>query len=209
MKKSAAALAAVFVVIILAPGIHCLERGPMKPIAPLMIEHRQIEGMLMVMEKATAKIKTSGHVEPAFIAAVIDFIVIYGDKTHHGKEEAILFAELAKKKLSAEHKRMMDELVEAHRAARRLVDSLAAANKDYAGGNTAALSQIAAILEKMTALYHAHILKEDRQFFLPAMDYFSKAEQDEMLGRMREYDRQMIHVKYKQVVQDWAKRYSP
>ena len=209
MKKNAAALAVVFVVIFCAPGIYCLERGPMKPIAPLMIEHRQIEKMLLVMEKATDEIKASGRIDPDFISAVIDFVAIYGDKTHHGKEEAILFAELAKKDISAEHKRIMDELAEEHRQARRLVESLAAAKKDYAGGNTAALSQIVAILEKMTAIYHAHIFKEDRQFFLPAMDYFSKAEQDEMLGRMREYDSHMIHVKYKQVIQDWAERFSP
>ena len=170
MKKSAVALAVVLFVILCAPGIHCRERGPMKPIAPLMIEHRQIDRMLLVMEKAAAEIKTSSRVDPAFIDAVIDFVMFYGDKTHHGKEETILFAELAKKKISAEHKRIMDELVEEHRAAVRLAESLAAAKRDYVGGDTEAISRIAAILEKMTAHYHAHIFKEDRQFFLPAMD---------------------------------------
>ena len=209
MNKSSAALGIVFVLLFLAPGIHCQERGPMKPIAPLMIEHRQIDRMLLVMEKATAEIKSTNRVDPAFIDAVMDFVVFYGDKTHHGKEEAILFAELAKKEISAEHKRIMEELIQEHRAAIDLVNSLAAAKQDYLGGNTAALFEIVALLEKMTAHYHAHIYKEDRQFFIPVMDYFSKDEQDEMLIRMREYDSRMIHIKYKQVIQDWAERFSP
>ena len=209
MKKSSAALVIVFVVLFWATGIYCQERGPMKPIAPLMIEHRQIDRMLLVMEKATAEIKSTNRVDPAFIDAVMDFVVFYGDKTHHGKEEAILFAELAKKEISAEHKRIMEELTQEHRAARSFVDSLAATKQDYLGGNTAALSQILALLEKMTAHYHAHIYKEDRQFFIPVMNYFSKAEQEEMLMKMREYDSRMIHVKYKQVIQDWAERFSP
>ncbi len=44
----------------------------------------------------------------------------------------------------------------------------------------------------MTALvefYPRHIDKEDKHFFLPVMEYFSREEKDALLARMDEFDR--------------------
>jgi hemerythrin-like domain-containing protein len=46
-----------------------------------------------------------------------------------------------------------------------------------------------------------HIRKEDKDFFIPVMAYFSEAEQDAMLDEMWESDRDMIHEKYEDVVE--------
>ena len=45
-----------------------------------------------------------------------------------------------------------------------------------------------------------HIEKEDKHFFIPAMDYFSRDEQQKMLDEFREFDRKMIHEKYRAMV---------
>ena len=58
----------------------------------------------------------------------VDLIRTYADRTHHGKEEDILFRELAKKQLSQEHQKTMNELVEDHVSGRRMVTSLVNAN---------------------------------------------------------------------------------
>ncbi len=49
--------------------------------------------------------------------------------------------------------------------------------------------------------YPVHIEKEDKHFFLPCLGYFSKEEQDIMLGEFWEFDRKMIHEKYRKVVE--------
>ena len=174
--------------------------GPMKPIAPLMIEHRLIDRMVAVMEIHAAAAKETGKVDPAFIDTVVDFFRMYGDKAHHGKEEAILFRELLKKKISAAHKNILHELLAEHAMARKVIDSLAAAKERYIRGDKEALSDIVGALHKLTELYPKHIVKEDKHFFIPVMKYFSKGEQDAMLEEMWEYDRNMIHVKYRDVV---------
>ena len=57
----------------------------------LMIEHRLIERMLSVIKDVIAKIKTKHKVNTVFVDIAVDLIRVYADRTHHGKEEDILF----------------------------------------------------------------------------------------------------------------------
>jgi hypothetical protein len=45
-------------------------------------------------------------------------------------------------------------------------------------------------------------LKEDKSFFYPSLEYFSKEEQDQMLQEFWEFDRKLIHEKYQKIVDD-------
>ena len=72
--------------------------------------------------------------DPAFIETAVDFIRTYAYLCHHGKEEDILFRDLAGKRLSDEHRKTMDELIAEHVVARQATAGLAAAAEDCAGG---------------------------------------------------------------------------
>jgi hemerythrin-like domain-containing protein len=173
----------------------------MQPIGPLMIEHRLIERMIGLIEKKMREMKEYKRVQPDFIDVAVDFIQTYADRTHHGKEEDILFRDLAEKHMSAEHRRIMDELVEEHKYGRNMVVDLVTAKQEYVGGREDALE---VILEKLRALanfYPEHIQKEDRVFFPSAMEYLSQEEQDAMLEECWRFDREMIHEKYKLLVE--------
>lgn len=172
----------------------------MKPIGPLMWEHRLIESMVHVITGEVKAIKTNGYADSSFVDAVVDFFRTYADRTHHGKEEDILFRELATKNLSAEHEQVMKELMIEHVTARETVGRLADANEKYRGRNPGALREIERILTALTELYPAHIEKEDKHFFYPSMEYFSNEEQDVMLREFREFDQNMIHEKYRNIV---------
>ena len=52
-------------------------------------------------------------------------------------------------------------------------------------------------LEELVEFYPKHIDKEDKHFFIPCMAYFSEAEQADLLARMQEFDRMLIHEKYR------------
>jgi hemerythrin-like domain-containing protein len=201
MKKiyMVASLAAILVFISLPLGAKEV-RGPMKPIAPLMIEHRLIERMVGVMEDYVASTQASKKVNPAFIDMVCDFFRTYGDRTHHGKEEDILFAALAKKNLSGDHRNMLNRLIDEHVQARKMIAQLAQSKDKYVKGNESAGSDILNSLKAIIVLYRKHIELEDKHFFIPCLQYFTKNEMDAMLSDMWEYDRSMIHLKYKEVV---------
>lgn len=172
----------------------------MKPIGPLMWEHRLIEKMVALTGREARKIRESSGVDPQFIDTAVDFIRTYADRTHHGKEEEILFRDLAKKRMSPEHSRIVGELIEEHKYGRSLVKRLVEAKERYlAGGDT--LAEIAACLTELTEFYPRHIEKEDRRFFFPILAYFTATEQEAMLREFAEFDRRMIHEKYRRVLE--------
>ena len=172
----------------------------MKPIGPLMWEHRLIEIMLAVIKKETGKIRESGKVDPVFIDTAVDFIRTYADRTHHGKEEDILFRDLAQKTLSPEHARIMGELVTEHHYARATVQRLIEAKTRYVKGEQT-LPEVDTCLTELAAFYPRHIEKEDKHFFFPVLDYFTLGEQERMLREFEAFDGQMIHEKYRKVVE--------
>jgi hemerythrin-like domain-containing protein len=125
----------------------------------------------------------------------------YADRCHHGKEEDILFRELRTKQLSKEHRDTMDQLVKDHQWARRQTKDLVEATEKYAAGDESRFLIITARLHALTEFYPQHIEKEDRHFFLPVMAYFSQEEKDAMLLEGFEFDQNLIHEKYKQIVE--------
>lgn len=174
----------------------------MKPIGPLMREHRLIERMVKILEKELIKIKETGKVDTNIILLGVDFFRTYADRTHHGKEEDILFRDIAKKKLSEGHKNIMNKLVEDHVFARKTVGALIDANTSFAKGNKRSIKEIVYNLEKLVKLYPKHIYTEDKEFFYPILEYFIKEEQDIMLKEFWEFDQKMIHEKYTKMVID-------
>jgi hemerythrin-like domain-containing protein len=172
----------------------------MMPIAPLMIEHRLIERMIDVMKEELLLIEKEKKVDPEFIEIAVDFIRTYADRCHHGKEEDILFRDLGGKKLTDEHRRTMEELTEEHRWARKVTGRLVEANTRYVQGNREALSVIGDCIKTLVEFYPRHIEKEDRHFFIPCMDYFTDAEKGAMLREEWEFDKTLIHEKYRNMV---------
>lgn len=169
----------------------------MMPIGPLMIEHRLIERMIEVMKRQLQEWETEPTMDPSFIETAVDFIRTYADRCHHGKEEDILFRDLSKKPISGNHKRIMEELVEEHRWGRQTTGRLIEANQAYRKGHAEAASTILECVKALVEFYPKHIEKEDRHFFLPIMDYFSKEEKADMLNEEYEFDRVLIHDIYR------------
>ncbi len=174
----------------------------MMPIGPLMKEHRLIEKMLQLMEKEIEKMKKFLKANPLFIDITVDFIRMYADRTHHGKEEEILFRDLAKKELSPNHTKIMEELIKEHIWARTTVGKLVDAKNQYEKGNVKVLNDIVKYLTELTEFYPKHIEKEDKHFFIPVMKYFTKEEQDKMLQEFWDFDKTLIHEKYEKVIEN-------
>jgi len=170
---------------------------------PLMVEHRLIERMLSVIKGVLAKIESKHTVDPLFVDIAVDFIRVYADRTHHGKEEDILFRELNKKALKSEDSQIMKELIKEHLFGRQTTKALVEANNRYRKGDETALADIAANLKILTEFYPIHIEKEDKVFFPSSRNYFTDEEDQAMLAKFWEFDRNMIHEKYKSLVENF------
>jgi hemerythrin-like domain-containing protein len=166
------------------------------PYIPLMKEHRLIERMIVAIKEEVRLLKLKNDANPVFIDLVVDFLRTYADRCHHGKEEEILFRALEKKKLSAEHKKIMNRLIEDHALARKLTGSMAEANFRYVNGDKQALEVIIECMKHLVDLYPQHIHKEDHEFFVPVMEYFSEAEKAELTKKEYDFDRFVLSQKY-------------
>ncbi len=173
--------------------------------APLMIEHRLIERMLELVRKEAARIRQAKEIDPVFIDNAVDFVRVYADRTHHGKEEDILFRDLAAKNMTADEQRIMGELIEEHKLGRKLVRDLVAAKKAHFTGDTSAIDVVIEKLELLVNFYPKHIEKEDKVFFPAMMKYLPEPEQQKMLSEFWEFDRNMIHEKYRALIADLQK----
>jgi hemerythrin-like domain-containing protein len=167
----------------------------MKFRGPLMIEHRLIEKVLKAAARKAATI-TEHNYDPVLIDTVVDFIKTYTDRTHHGKEEDILFAELSEKKIGEDDVRVMNELIGEHVQARAKVEEIVGLNALYKKGNTAVAVRIRDLVGWLMAFYTTHIRKEEEVFFPAAEKYFTVDELDAMVLAFNEFDRRMIHEKY-------------
>lgn len=179
----------------------------MIPRGLLMIEHRLIEKMLDITDKELDIIRKEQRVNPVFIDTIVDFIRTYADRTHHGKEEDILFKELENKELESGDNKIMLELINEHKTARKVVGELSAANAGYLKGDS---ESIEIIKEKLTFLinfYPEHITKEDKIFFPAAEKYFTGQELENMLNEFYEFDRKMIHEKYNKLYESLSEKY--
>lgn len=169
---------------------------------PLMIEHRLIERMIARIEEMLAQVKQTRKIDPLFVDTAVDFIRTYADRTHHGKEEDIMFRDLKNRDLSVEDKKIMDELLEEHVFGRQTTRTLVEANDRYRNGDTAALADIVDCFNTLVEFYPRHIEKEDKVFFPAARTYVSEDEDQAMLAEFMEFDQKMIHEKYTSVVDE-------
>lgn len=181
-------------------------QGSIMPAGPLMKEHRLIERMIAVIKKETEDLTSGKELNTFFIQEAADFIKTYADQCHHGKEEDILFRDLGKKELSKEHSEIMNQLIAEHKYGRKTLKELLEARDRYEKGDKKAKIDALNRLKALVEFYPKHIEKEDKHFFLPCMDYFSSKEKDDMLEEFWEFDKTLIHKKYRQIVERMEER---
>lgn len=168
----------------------------MLPIAPLMIEHRLMDRMIALLKKEAERMERDENIHAEFLDAAIDFINVYIDRCHHGKEEDILLKELDRKMVADEHRRIIKEILDEHQQSRNAVAELEEVKAKYLRGDRGSLSMIIRMIRFLVDLYPRHIEKEDGRFFLPCMEYFNQEEKDAMLAKEYEFDRKLIHQTY-------------
>lgn len=173
---------------------------------PLMVEHRVIEQVIGAMKHQLERIAASGRVDVHTIEQCLDFLRVYADRTHHGKEEDILFRWLGSRPLTLEDRVLLEELMDDHALSRQTVSDLADASKRHRDRDASSLAVISVSLTTLVELYPAHIAKEDQVFFPRLRAYINTDEEEVLLEEFRDFDRQMIHEKYRSVARSLAAR---
>jgi hemerythrin-like domain-containing protein len=101
--------------------------------------------------------------------------------------------------------KIMNELIQEHTIGRATSAHLVVLVLDYQRGHAETLPVIVQDLKTFVNFYPRHIAKEDKVFFPSITKYFSNQEQQAMLGQFRDFDKELIHEKYRMIVESFEK----
>lgn len=163
-----------------------------------MQEHRTIENTMKMFELEIKRISEENRIDPISMYDSIDFIRTYTDLVHQGKEEDILFRELSKKDLLPEHAKIMNDLKKEHIISENIVNKWMAANNRYLDEEDT-FQKFISYLKELTQFYPQHIKKEEKDFYIPIQNYFGTEENAKMILEFVEFDKNILHWKYRKV----------
>jgi hemerythrin-like domain-containing protein len=154
-------------------------------IEQLKEEHQAILLMLKIMEAACKKLEAGEDVSKDDLNDMVKFIKEFADKSHHLKEEDLLFPAMEEAGIPREGGPIGVMLTE-HTMGRDYVNGLSMGIEEYAKGNTDASKQIIENARNYASLLSNHINKEDNILYPMAEMRLSKEKQDELL---KEFER--------------------
>lgn len=136
----------------------------MIPTEELKQEHEGILLMLRVLERVAAKIESGEKADADHLEKMVEFLRVFADRCHHGKEEDLLFPAMEKAGIPRERGPigvMLMEHEEGRGYIRKMADALARNKK----GEPAALGDFAKAARQYLNLLTQHIQKENQVLF--------------------------------------------
>lgn len=157
----------------------------MKPTEQLREEHNVIKLMLKILEAICGKLENEKDISKEHFEKVIEFIKVFADKCHHGKEEDLLFPAMEQAGIPREGGPIGVMLME-HNMGR-----------DYVKGmSESVLSQdFKRFIENARGyigLLEQHINKEDNILYLMADMHLSEMKQKELIQQFEKVERERI-----------------
>jgi hemerythrin-like domain-containing protein len=148
-------------------------------------EHEAILNMLGVVEQTAGELETCRPVRPEALEEQLEFLRIFADQCHHGKEERLLFPMLESKGIPREGGPIA-VMESEHERGRQLIRQMSEALELYRRDPAQASPSWAASAREYARLLRQHIEKENNVLFRMAESVLTPAEQEE-LGR--QFDR--------------------
>lgn len=161
----------------------------MKATEILMQEHRAIERLLSVLENACDELDQGVYVPPEVFANALEFVRVFADQCHHGKEEETLFPLLESHDVPRDGGPLGTMLAE-HDQGRAYVRAMGEALSRY--DEPGARQMLIANARNYSALLHAHIEKEDDVLFPMADMLLSEGEQAGLVSRFDQIEEERI-----------------
>lgn len=138
--------------------------SPPSPTEILRDQHRNILQVADVLERVVDLGPGPRSMDFDAVAECIDFVRLYADALHHGKEEDLLFPELESLGIPSDEGPIAVMLAE-HRQGREYVRAMALALETARTGDEVATRRLAHAARGYVALIRAHIMKEDHVLF--------------------------------------------
>jgi hemerythrin-like domain-containing protein len=161
--------------------------------------------MLKVMDGLCARLETGAAVDPAHPESIVDFIQVFADKCHHGKEEDLLFPAMIDAGFSRERGPIAVMLAD-HVQGRASVLKAKEAAAAFRSGRAGAGAELARHARAYVELLGPHIDKEDMILYPMADQALSAAKQAELLEAFERVENEIVgagrHERYHALIEE-------
>ena len=163
----------------------------MKATEQLKAEHEAVKLMMKILEAACDRVKVGNTLQIADFDEMIDFLKIFVDQCHHGKEEQILFPQMEKAGIPKKNGPIGVMLAE-HEQGRGYIRGMSLAIADCKTGTTDATQLLIENVTLYIELLDQHIYKENNVLFAMADKLFSEEIQNQLFDRFEELEEKVI-----------------
>jgi hemerythrin-like domain-containing protein len=173
-------------------------------------EHQFIQKVVGEIAVLVETLEVGKEVEEKTVQDIVEFMRIFADKCHHGKEETHLFPALEKKGVPMRGC-PLGALISEHQKGRGLVSQLAEATEAYITGSPMAKESLVKSLRALTDLYPNHIWKEEYLAFPMADKILSAEEQRDLSEKFEMVEKEIglnVHQRFEQFAQKLAENTS-
>lgn len=154
-------------------------------------EHRVIERVVEVLERATTRLEHNQRVPIEILTDAVEFITGFADGCHHFKEEDVLFPVMANKSPQIKTGPVKVLLAE-HDVGRHFVAQLKSAIASLEAGQAEGAPAAAKALAGYTQLLRKHISKEDQIFFPLASALLTGEELEHIAEQFEEVEQEKM-----------------
>ena len=161
----------------------------MKATEELEKEHRAIELMLRVLGAVSDRAERPGRVPAGDLEGILEFLTVFVDRCHHGKEEEFLFPALEEAGVAREGG-PIGVLSSEHELGRRLAAEIGAAAEEYAEGGSPA--RLRSTIREYVALLAEHIRKENEVLFSMAAARLDRGRDEALFESFERLERERI-----------------
>jgi hemerythrin-like domain-containing protein len=162
-----------------------------EPTRILREEHDNILRGLEVLEACAEKLEDRQQVAPQTMEALIEFFRLYADRTHHGKEEDLLFPAMIERGFSREQGPIHCMLAD-HEHNRAVTRAMIEACAEYKAQKMGAGLRFADAAREYVRALREHIQKENLVLFNMAEQVIPSAEEPDLLARFTDVDQNKI-----------------
>lgn len=155
----------------------------------LVQEREAIRKVVAVMAQVREQLEVRHSVDADLLRDVVQFMRVFCDQCHHGKQDSYLFPLLESKGMPTTGSPMSD-LKEAHQKGRQLTNELSLACSKYIADQRTGRLSLMKALHSLVSLYREHMWKEE-YLLLPIVEKMLSVEDHKHLAdqfRMAESD---------------------
>jgi len=164
----------------------------MKATQQLKDEHEGVKIMLNILGRVYRQLEETGNLDTEHFKSILEFLSVFVDKCHHGKEEELLFPALEAAGIPKDGP--IGVMLHEHQVGREYVKAMDEAFAKYQPGNRPSSQGIIRNARDYISLLTNHIEKENNVLFVMADSCLSEKMQDELFEGFEKIEEELIGI---------------